>query len=289
MNEFGQFVVSGLTMGSVYALVALGFAITYRSSGIVNFAQGEFVMLGGLIAAGGASRWDLPILVAIAVSIAATLLVGLVMGLGLMRMEEASEFRLVLVTLAAAIAIQAVAHLVFGTDPFRFRSPLMDDILRFGGVTVTLHSVFVIAVTVLSALGLAAYMRRTRWGRAMVATSVDRDAAASVGVNVRLVIILSFVLASALGALGGLIITPIAATSYHIGLGMSLKGFAGAVLGGMENPGGAVAGGFLIGMVEALGTGYLSSGYKNAIALSVLIIILMVRPQGLFGKTLRAA
>lgn len=289
MTELGQFTVAGLTVGAVYALVALGFAITFRSTGIVNFAQGEFVMLGGMIAAGLPEQGEVPLAVAIPAAFAITMLVGWIMGFGLTRMEGASELRLVLFTLAAAIAIQALALIVFGTDPSRFPSPLLDVVLRIGGITVTVHSIFIVVLTAATMLGLGSFLRRTRWGRAMVATSFDRDAAASVGVNVRRVITLAFVLAAGLGALGGVVITPMTATSYNVGFLMSLKGFAAAVLGGMGNPAGAVVGGFLIGLVEALGTGFISSGYKNAIALAMLIVVLLLRPQGLFGRVFRAA
>lgn len=288
-DVFGQFAVGGLTRGAVYALVALGFAITFRSSGIVNFAQGEFVMMGGLVAAGLTSIWGVPLAISVAIAFLVTMAVGLVMGLGLMQLEDASEFRLILITLAAAIAMQAVALIVFGTDPFRFNSILLAERLSLGGVTITVHSVFVIVVAIALAAGLALYLKRTRWGRAMVATSFDSEAAASVGVNVRSIIGLSFVLSAALGAVGGVILTPLTATSYQVGFAMSLKGFAAAVLGGMGNLTGAVIGGFAIGMVEALGAGYVSSGYKDAIALAVLVVVLLTRPQGIFGRAIRTA
>lgn len=289
MTELFQFIAAGVTMGAIYALVALGFSITFSATGVVNFAQGEFVMLGGLLTASLHLLFGWPLALAALGGLAIASAVGLALGLGIRRLEHAGEFRLVLVTLATAITIEAVALMIFGTDPTRFTSPVGNGILRFGGVTITHHSVLVIAVTMIIMVTTVAFFRRTRWGRAMVATSIDRTAAASLGINTRLVIALAFILAAVLGAIAGMIITPISATSYQIGFLMSLKGFAAAVLGGMGNVAGAVAGGFTIGILEALGTGFISSGYKNAIALAVLIIALMVRPQGLFGRRLRGA
>lgn len=289
MTELFQFVAAGLTLGAIYALVALGFSITFSATGVVNFAQGEFVMLGGLIAATLHTRGGWALIVAIAASLAVTAAVGALLGLVIRRLEHAGEFRLVLVTLAAGITIQALALAIFGTDPTRFASPFGNRIVRLGGVTITWHSILVIAVTVTIMLSTVAFLRRTRWGRAMVATSIDRTAAASLGINTRRVIALSFVLAALLGGLGGVIITPISATSYQVGFLMSLKGFAAAVFGGMGNVAGAVVGGFSIGIIEALGTGFISSGYKNAITLGVMILVLMVRPQGILGRRLRTA
>ena len=289
MVEFAQFLVSGLIVGAIYALVALGFSVTFRTTGIVNFAQGEFVMLGGLLTAGFVRIFDVSILMAAASALLLSMAVGWLLGTGLRRLRSATEFRLVLVTLATALGLQAVALMVFGPDPLRYGSPIGGGIIRLGEVTVVKHGILVVATALVLVVVLATFLKRTRWGRAMVATSNDRDAARSVGVNVGLVVTIAFVLAAALGAVGGLLLTPLAAISYNAGFLMSLKGFAAAVLGGMTSPLGAVAGGFIIGVVEAFASGYLSSGYKDSVALAALVLILIVRPEGLFGRQVRAA
>jgi branched-chain amino acid transport system permease protein len=289
MTEFGQFLFDGIVIGAVYALVALGFSITFRTTGVVNFAQGSFVMVGGLTTAGLTKLFDFPVLAAAAVALVVATVVGVILGAGVRAMAGATEFRLVLVTLATALGLQALALLAFGPDALGYESPFTTSILRLGDVTVVAHSIIIVATTLVLMTGLVVFLKRTRWGRAMVATSIDREAASSLGVNIGLVVCLAFGLSAALGAVGGFLLTPLTATSAGAGLLLTLKGFAGAVLGGMSSPGGAVAGGFLIGVIEALGTGYLSSGYKNSIALVVLLLVLLVRPQGIFGRRLRVA
>ena len=289
MAEFFQFVTAGILIGGIYALVALGFSVTFRTTGIVNFAQGEFVMVGGLVTAGLAHNFGVPLGVAAVIALAVAALAGWLLGSGLRRMEGASEFRLVLVTLAYALALQAMALMIFGPDPIRFDSPVGIGVLRLGGVTVVHHGILVVVALSVLVLGLVIFLRRTRWGRAMVATSNDREAALSVGVNVGGVMSWAFIIAALLGAIGGLLLAPVAAISYSAGFLMSLKGFAAAVLGGMANPSGAVAAGLLIGVIESLAAGYISSGYKDSIVMAVLIAVLVLRPGGIFGRKVRAA
>ena len=289
-SAFLQFVFSGLTSGAVYAFVALAFSVTFSSSGIVNFAQGQFVMLGGMVAASLHAGFDVPVLPAMMLGVAAAGIAGLVMGAGfILPMLRLGEFTLILITLGLSIVFEAVALIVWGTDPLALSSLIDAEPLRVGGASLTIDSVIIIAMIFVTLTGYQLFARFTRWGRAMRATSIDPSVAASLGVNVSLTIVLAFVLSAMFGGLAGVLLTPLISTGAQTGLLMTLKGFTAAVLGGMGSPIGSVAGGFLLGMIEAMTTGFISSTYQNAIALTLLILFLMVRPEGLFTKRSRQA
>jgi branched-chain amino acid transport system permease protein len=289
-SAFLQFVFSGLTSGAVYAFVALAFSVTFSSSGIVNFAQGQFVMLGGMVAASLHAGFDVPVLPAMMLGVAAAGIAGLVMGAGfILPMLRLGEFTLILITLGLSIVFEAVALIVWGTDPLALSSLIDAEALRVGGASLTIDSVIIIAMIFVTLTGYQLFARFTRWGRAMRATSIDPSVAASLGVNVSLTIVLAFVLSAMFGGLAGVLLTPLISTGAQTGLLMTLKGFTAAVLGGMGSPIGSVAGGFLLGMIEAMTTGFISSTYQNAIALTLLILFLMVRPEGLFTKRSRQA
>jgi branched-chain amino acid transport system permease protein len=285
-----QFLFSGLTNGALYAFVALGFAITYSSSGVVNFSQGQSVMVGGIVAASLNTDFSVPVLPAMLLGVAAAALVGLITGrfliLPLLRM---GEFNLILVTLGVSVVCEAAAMLVWGTDPWALPSLLSLSPLRISGASLSVDSLTIICMTILTLAVFEAFMRFTRWGRAMRATSIDRTVASSLGVNVRLTIMLSFIISAAFGGLAGALLTPLVATGAQVGLMMTMKGFTAAALGGISSPVGAVAGGFLLGLIEAFAGAFVSSTYQNSIGLGVLIVLLMVRPEGLFTFALRKA
>jgi branched-chain amino acid transport system permease protein len=289
-SSFLQFLFSGLTSGAVYAFVALGFSVTFTSSGIVNFAQGQFVMIGGMVAASLYGAFNLPVPVAMLSGIAAAALAGFIMGAGfILPMLRFGEFTLILVTLGLSILFEALALVQWGTDPITLPSLLNLDPLRIGGASVTIDAVLIIGMIFFTLLMFLLFAHYTRWGRAMRATSIDPTVAASLGVNVSLTIVLAFVLSAVFGGLAGALLTPLISTGSQTGLLMTLKGFAAAVLGGISSPIGSVAGGFLLGLIEAMATGFISSTYANAIALGLLIVLLMVHPEGLFTGKIRRA
>lgn len=289
-SVFLQFVFSGLTSGAVYAFVALAFSVTFSSSGIVNFAQGQFVMVGGMAAASLNSTFDVPVFMAMMLGVAVSGIAGLVIGVGfILPMLHRGEFTLILITLGLGIVFEAVALIVWGTDPQSLGSLIDTDALRLGGASLTMDSMIIIVMVFVTLAGYYVFARFTRWGRAMRATSIDPSVAASLGVNVSLTIVLAFVLSALFGGLAGALLTPLISTGAQTGLLMTLKGFTAAVLGGIGSPIGSVAGGFLLGMIEAMTTGFVSSTYQNAIALTLLILFLMLRPEGLFTKRSRLA
>jgi branched-chain amino acid transport system permease protein len=282
--EFLQFLFSGLTVGATYALVALGFAIIYNASGVINFAQGEFVMAGGmassfLIAAGV----PLPLAVAVAV------VIGVAIGLGLEKFaiepaRGAPIVTLIIITIGASIAIRGAAQLLLGKQFHTVPAFSGDQPIPIAGATLLPQSLWVLGATIAVVIGLGAFFGRARLGKAMLAAANNRNAAQLVGINVRFILLLSFGLSALLGAVAGVLISPITLTSYDVGIMVGLKGFAAAMLGGIGNGMGAVVGGLVLGLAEAFGAGYLSSAYKDVIAFVVILAVLVLMPGGMFGK-----
>lgn len=284
MSELLQFLFSGLTVGAVYALVALGFTIIFNASGVVNFAQGEFVMLGGMITV-FAHAAGLPLPLAALIAIAVTAGVGVALNqLAIEPARGAPVVSLIIITIGASIFIRGAAQLVFDKQIHSFPAFSGTEPIHVLGATIQSQSLWVIGGAFAVFAGLWLFFTRTLLGRAVLATSNNRLAAQLVGINTRFIMTLSFALSAAIGAFGGVLVTPITLTSYDVGLALALKGFAGAMLGGMGNPKGALAGGFLIGLIEALTAGYLSSTYKEAAAFVVILLVLFFMPQGLFGR-----
>ena len=285
MPELMQFLLSGITVGAVYALVALGFTIIYNASDVVNFAQGEFVMLGGMITA-FASMAGLPLALAGLLAIAATAAVGVALNkLAIEPARGAPVVSLIIITIGASIFIRGVAQLVFDKQLHRFPAFSGDEPIRLLGATILPQSLWVLVGAFAVFVGLWLFFTRTLTGRAVLATSNNRLAAQLVGINTGWVMTLSFALSAAIGALAGVLVTPITNTSYDVGIALALKGFAAAMLGGMGNPKGALVGGILLGLIEALTAGYLSSQYKDAAAFVVILVVLFAMPQGIFGKS----
>ncbi|WP_313352558.1 branched-chain amino acid ABC transporter permease [Paracoccus sp. (in: a-proteobacteria)] len=284
MSELLQFLFSGLTVGAVYALVALGFTIIYNASDVVNFAQGEFVMLGGMIT-WFAHAAGLPLPLAALLAIIATAALGVAINkLAIEPARGAPVVTLIIITIGASVFIQGAAQLVFDKQIHTFPAFSGDTPLRVMDATIQPQSLWVIGGALVVFVGLWLFFTRTLLGRAVLATSNNRLAAQLVGINTNFVMTLSFALSAGIGALAGVLATPITLTAYNVGIGFALKGFAGAMLGGMGNPKGALAGGFLIGLIEAMTAGYLSSTYKEAAAFIVILLVLFFMPQGLFGR-----
>ena len=278
-----QFLASGLTAGSIYALVALGFSIIFNASRVINFAQGEFVMIGGmsavtLVAAG----MPMPVAILGAVGIAA--IVGLALErLAVGRAKSADIVPLIIITIGAAIFLRGVAQLVWDKN-IHALAPLSGDTpISFLGATIVPQSLWVLGATVAVVIALSWFFRRTMLGKAMLATSYNQLAAQLVGIDVKKVLFASFGLAAGLGALAGVLIAPITFTSYEVGIMLGLKGFAAAILGGLGSFPGAIVGGLVLGLLESLGAGYLSSAYKDVIAFVLILVVLFFRPDGILG------
>jgi branched-chain amino acid transport system permease protein len=287
MSELLQFLFSGLTVGAVYALVALGFTSVYTASDVVNFAQGEFVMLGGMTTV-FLTALGLPLPLAAALAVAATTLAGLALyHLAIAPARGASTVTLIIITIGASIALRGLAQLVFDKQLHRLPAFSGDAPVSVLGATILPQSFWVMGGGVVTVVLLWAFINRTLVGKAVLATAGNRLAARLVGIDTGRIIGLSFALSAVIGAVAGILAAPITFTSYDIGTMLALKGFAAAMLGGMGSPVGAVAGGLLVGLIEALGAGYLSSTYKDAVAFIVILVVLLALPGGLFGHAAR--
>jgi branched-chain amino acid transport system permease protein len=284
MAELLQFVFSGLTVGAIYALVALGFTLIFNASDIINFAQGEFVMLGGMttvfLALAGV---PLPLAALIAVIITTGI------GLGLHRFaiepaRGASPVALIMITIGASVFLRGVAQIIFDKRFHSLPALFGADAIQFGGAAILPQSLVVLAGATVIVVLLWLFVERTLLGKAVIATAANRLAARLIGVDTRRIVDFSFAVSAAIGAIAGILITPITLTSYDAGTLLALKGFAAAMLGGIGSPLGAVVGGLLIGMIEALSAGYISSSYKDAVAFLIILVVLVAMPQGLFGR-----
>jgi len=278
-----QFVAGGLTAGAIYALVALGFSIVFNASGAINFAQGEFVMIGGmsavaLLAAG------LPLPLAVLLALAAAALVGLLLEkLAIEPARGAGTVTLIIITIGASLFLRGLAQLVWDKRIHALPAFSGEQPIALFGATVLPQSLWVLAVTALAVLALSWFFGRTLFGKAMLATSYNPLAARLMGIQTRSVMLASFGLAALLGALGGVLTAPITFTSYDSGVMLGLKGFSAAMLGGLGSFAGAVLGGLLLGLLEGLSAGFVSSAYKDAIAFLVILLVLFLLPGGLLG------
>lgn len=283
LAEFLQLVFSGLTVGAVYALVALGFTLIYNASDVINFAQGDFVMIGGMgtvfLAAAGIA---LPL--AALIAIIAAVIVGLLLHrLAIEPARGASPVTLIMITIGASIFIKGVAQIVFDKQFHSLPAFSGEQAIHVGGATILPQSLWVVGTTLVVVVGLYLFLERTLPGKALLATAANKLAARLVGVNVTVILALAFGVSAAIGAIAGIVATPITLTRYDVGTLFALKGFAAAMTGGMGNPVGAVVGGLLIGLLEAFGAGYISSTYKDAFAFIIILLVLFFMPRGLFG------
>ena len=284
MPEFVQFLVSGLTVGAVYALVALGFTLVYNASDVVNFAQGEFVMLGGMVTV-FASTAGIPLPLAALLAVVVSVVVGLLLyWLAIEPARDASPFTLIIITIGASILLRGAAQILFDKQFHKLPSISGDTPVNLLGAAIQPQSFWVLGGTSVIVILLYVFLERTVLGKAVLATAANKLAARLVGINTTTVMALAFGGSAAIGAVAGVLITPITLTSYDVGTLLALKGFAAAMLGGMGNPLGAVAGGLLLGLLEAFGVGYISSTYKDAFAFIVILLVLFAMPQGLFGR-----
>jgi branched-chain amino acid transport system permease protein len=282
--EFLQFAFSGLTVGAVYALVALGFTLIYNACDVINFAQGEFVMLGGMITVFlGLAGVPLPLAAVLAILF--TLIVGLALHRFAIEPARGSgAVVLIIITIGASIFLRGAAQVVFDKRFHSLPPFLPGDAIRLGGATILPQSLVVLAGAVVVVVLLWAFIERTLLGKAMIATAANEIAARLVGIDTRRIVGLSFAISAAMGAVAGVLITPITLTSYDVGTLLALKGFAAAMLGGMGSGVGAVIGGLLLGLLEAFAAGYLSSQYKDAVAFLLILMVLLAMPRGLLGR-----
>jgi branched-chain amino acid transport system permease protein len=286
LAQFLQFLFSGVTVGATYALAALGFTLVYNASHVINFAQGEFIMLGGMLTVFFlASGLPMPLAVALAILIPAA--VGVLLErFAIEPAKNADVVALIIITIGASLVIRGVVQIWLGKGTHTLPPFSGDTPIDLFGATLRPQMLWVLGVTAAVVASLWYFFSRTLAGKSILATSYNPLAARLVGIDTSWVLFVSYALAGALGAIGGILITPITLTSYDAGIMIGLKGFVAAVVGGLGSGLGAVVGGLFVGIVEAMAAGYLSSAYKDAVPFVLILLILFFRPRGLFGGKL---
>ncbi len=280
-----QYILSGLSTGAIYGLVGLGFAIIFSSTAIVNFAQGEFVMLGGMLSVFFLEVVKLPLWLAVPVAILTATMTGVAFErLAIRPLKQATPLSLVIITIGGSILLRGLAMLFWGKDTHALPPFSGNEPLTLAGATILPQHLWIFAVTLLVITGNKLFFYYSISGKAMRACAHNRRAASLVGIDVQRMVLYSFALSSAIGAMAGIIIAPLTMTSYDVGIMLGLKGFCAAIIGGMSSGLGTVIGGIVLGLLESFGAGFVSSGYKDAIAFVILLLILIIRPQGLFHR-----
>ncbi len=286
---FFQYLFAGITYGVIYAIVAIGFNIIYNTTGIINFAQGEFVMLGGMISITLLQVVPLPVAIALAVLI--TMLIGALIEIIFIRwLDNPSVLRMIIITIGLSILIREAALHVWGESIRSLPYFVGNEIttISIGSVRISPQVLWVIGVCSVMVLGLSLFFKVTPVGREMRACSANRTAAMLCGINTRNMVTLSFMLSAGIGALAGCVMSPITYTQYDSGTALAIKGFTVAILGGLGNSMGAVAAGILLGVIEAYSVAVVPLAFQDAIAITILLIILFVRPHGIFGSSAAA-
>lgn len=283
MTELFAYVLSGVTVGFIYTLVGLGFTVIYNSSGIINFSQGEFVMAGGmstvfLLYAG------LPLGVSFILAIMITSMIGIALMKLISFSKDGSQISLIILTLGFAIALRGLAQVIFDKQLHTIPSFVGEGAFEIYGTTLSYQSLLVIVVSIIIVIALYLFFQKTKTGQAMMAASDNVDAARLMGINIKKILVLNFAISAVIASIGGILLTPITSTNYEVGIMLGLKGFCAAIIGGLGHPFGAVAGGLILGILESLVAGYISSEYKDAVAFVVLLGILFFMPGGIFGN-----
>ncbi len=284
-SQLFQYLITGVTVGSTYAIVAIGFNIIYDVTDIINFAQGEFVMLGGLIMVFFHVSLGLPLILAFPLTVILVTLVGMLLDrLAIHPIRQPSVLTLIIATIAASILIKGAAMFIWGKDPFDLPAFSGRNPITVFGAVIQPQYFWVIGFLIITVIALSIFFDRTITGKAMSACADNADAASLAGINVNRMILLSFALSAGIGAVAGITVTPISLMEYDRGAMLAIKGFGAAVLGGLGSFPGAVIGGLIIGTIESFGAGLISSGYKDAFALIVLLVVLFFKPSGIFGS-----
>jgi len=284
MQEFLQYFFSGITNGAIYAIIALGFSMLYNSTGLINFAQGEFVMLGALGLVTLWSGFKLPLSVAFPIAVIGVAAVGLLLErLAIRTVRKPHPIVLVIITVGASILLRGLGMLEWGKDAYSAPPFSKHASFELAGATLLPQTLWILATLLIIVIALQFFYKRTLTGKAMQACAISKRAASILGIPSERMVLLAFALSSAMGAVGGVLIAPITMSSYEMGTMLGLKGFCAAMLGGLGSSWGSIVGGLVLGILEAFGVGFVSSSLKDAIAFILLLLILYFRPTGLLG------
>ena len=285
LDQLLQYTLSGISTGAIYALIGLGFSIIYNATGIINFAQGEFVMLGGMLTLFFIDICKLPLWASIPCAVASSTMAGILFErLAIRPLRQPTPINLVIITIGGSILIRGISMMLWGKDTHAIPPFTGDEPIAIGNATILPQHLWILLITLIIIAANKYYFYYTISGKAMRACAYNRRAAGLVGIDVRRMVMFSFIISSAMGSVAGIIIAPLTMTAYDVGVMLGLKGFCAAIIGGMSSGIATVIGGLILGVLESLGAGLISSGYKDAISFIILLLILFFRPQGLFGK-----
>jgi len=285
MSELVQFLLSGIAAGGIYALIAVGFVTVYNVLGIINFAQGEFAMLGALVASALVTH-GLHLALAVSLAVAVAALVGAVVERCVLSpAASSSEVVRIIITIGVSIALRGIALTIWSSQSYTLPPFTSGAPLTLFGAALARQDLWILAVAAAAMLALYVLFDHTFFGSALRASVMNRDASRLMGIAPPAMSLVAYTLSAVLGALAGIVIAPIALANYDMGIMLGLKGFVAAVLGGLVSAPGAVAGALLLGIVESFAAGLLSSGYRDAIAFALLLGILVLRPTGLFPRS----
>src|SRR5205085_8784086 len=286
-NELLQQLASGTATGCIYALLALGFILIFKATEVVNFAQGDLMMVGAFLGLTFVDHMHLPYWAGALLAIAVMAAFGALLNLVLLRpLAGQGIFAVIMVTLGLSILLRAGASVIWGPETVRFDSPFSRKVVHLGGVVLSQEHVAIILTTVVLVAALYLFFRFSRIGIAMQASSENPLAAYYMGIPVKSVHTLTWALGAGIAAIAGIMLAPVAFVHVNMGF-LGLKAFPAAVLGGFGSIPGAIVGGIIVGIVESLSVLYLPEGFNNVAAYALLLLFLMVRPQGLFGVALR--
>jgi len=282
-DQFLQYIFSGITTGSVYALTAMGFTLVFNATQIINFSQGQLVMLGGMTAV-ALHGLGLPLWACFIGAVVVVMVVCVIFErIAIRPLLQKGVLAQIIATVGASFVFETAAMLIWGRNAVGLPAFSGEKPIPVGGAALAPQTLWVVGATAVIVVGLFFFYRRSLFGKAVRACAVDPTSARLQGISYSRVVVFSFALTGAISAAAGVLITPISFMSYHSGSLLGLKGFAAATLGGLGNPVGAVVGGFVLGIVEALGVGVISAGYKDAIAFVILLLVLFIRPAGILG------
>jgi len=284
MSQILQYILTGITVGSIYALIALGFTIIYNTTDIINLAQGEFVMLGGIIMASLYRSLGLPLPFLFILSVLIVTFIGMcIERLAIRPVKSGGIVTLIIITIGISIVIKAVSAMLWGKDAVPLPSFSSEKPVRILDASIPSQSLWIIGVTICIMVIMTFFYRYTRTGKAMRACAMNKMAANVVGIDVKRMSLISFAISAAIGATAGTLVTPIYHAGYDRGTMIGLKGFCATILGGLGSVPGGVLGGFIIGILESFGC-WISSAYKDVFALAIMVLVLYIRPKGILGK-----
>jgi branched-chain amino acid transport system permease protein len=285
MGELLQYLLTGLSLGGIYALVALGFYIMWEATKAANFTHGEVYMLGAVVTVVLVER-ALPLLIAAPIAIAVAAVIGALIERLLVRPfnKEPNAIGWMLTTIAAGIMLESFATITYGPLGRPLHSPLAEHPVRFAGAGIYPQELLLPVVAIAMMFGLDIFYRRTTLGRAMRAVAFNRTAAGLMGINPDRIALIAFALAAAIGALAGILVAPVVQAAPSMGTLIGLKAFGVAIVAGIANARGVVIVGICYGVIEKLIEGYISTGARNAVGFTLMILVLLLFPQGIFGR-----